>query len=46
MAKMLKAGTVLVNDLIAPTADPRVAVRRARSQRLWRDARRVKDCWR
>jgi aldehyde dehydrogenase (NAD+) len=24
MAKMLKAGTVLVNDLIAPTADPRV----------------------
>jgi aldehyde dehydrogenase (NAD+) len=24
MAKMLKAGTVLINDLIAPTADPRV----------------------
>jgi acyl-CoA reductase-like NAD-dependent aldehyde dehydrogenase len=24
MGKMLKAGTVLVNDLIAPTADPRV----------------------
>jgi acyl-CoA reductase-like NAD-dependent aldehyde dehydrogenase len=24
MAKMLKAGTVVVNDLIAPTADPRV----------------------
>jgi len=24
MAKMLKAGTVLVNDLIAPTTDPRV----------------------
>jgi aldehyde dehydrogenase (NAD+) len=24
MARMLKAGTVLVNDLIAPTADPRV----------------------
>jgi acyl-CoA reductase-like NAD-dependent aldehyde dehydrogenase len=24
MAKMLKAGTVLINDVIAPTADPRV----------------------
>ena len=24
MAKMLQAGTVLINDLIAPTADPRV----------------------
>ena len=40
LASRINAGVVTINDLIIPTADPRLPFRWTRTQRLRRDARR------